>query len=207
MDTFGTEIASAVAGHLNHFARTRDFGRAVIEMLFRLDASGDERRRPDLAFVSYTRWPKSKRSAPKDGWAVVPDLAVEVVSESNTAEAIIAKVRAYFQYGVRLVWVIFPNEEVVYAYDSPRSIRVIERDDPGVDGGAVVPGFVLPLATIFDFDAEIEAPPAEVSLGGCNPPNEDWRVAPALRRRETVCLALTSEAKKPCRDSDSPCGG
>src|SRR4051794_10823344 len=83
--SYETQIASILHGLLFPYGRDHGIGQAVSEMLFRLDESGDEKRRPDLAFVSYARWPKGKRSAPKDGWAVVPDLAVEVVSDSNTA--------------------------------------------------------------------------------------------------------------------------
>jgi Uma2 family endonuclease len=149
MGTYETDVANELNGHLGHFARTNGLGKAVIEMLFRIDAARDLQRRPDVAFVSYQRWPRGRRAAPNDAWDVVPDIAVEVISPTNTATEVLVKVRDYFQAGVRLVWVVYPVEGEVYAYGSPTAIRVLQRGDE-LDGGAVLPGFRLPLATLFE---------------------------------------------------------
>jgi Uma2 family endonuclease len=45
---------------------------------------------------------------------VVPNLAVEVVSRSDSVDSIIDKVAEYFHAGVELVWVMFPSQEQVY---------------------------------------------------------------------------------------------
>ena len=149
MGTYETDIANELAYHLGHSARANGLGKTEVEMLFRLDAAGDRRRRPDVAFVSYQRWPRGRRAAPNDAWDVVPDLAVEVISPGNTAPEVLIKVREYFQAGVRLVWVVYPVEREVYAYESPTIIRVLQPGDD-LDGGAVLPGFRLPLATLFE---------------------------------------------------------
>jgi Uma2 family endonuclease len=80
---------------------------------------------------------------------VVPDLAIEVISPTNTAADVLVKVRDYFRAGVRRVWVIYPVEGEVYAYESPTVIRVLQRGDE-LDGEDVLPGFRLPLATLFE---------------------------------------------------------
>jgi Uma2 family endonuclease len=149
MGTFETDVANELNGHLWQFARTNGLGKTAVEMLFRIDVARNLQRRPDVAFVSYQRWPRGRRAAPNDAWDVVPDLAVEVISPSNTAAEILIKVHEYFRAGVRLVWVIYPVEVEVYAYESPTVIRVLQRGDE-LDGGAVLPGFRLPLATLFE---------------------------------------------------------
>ena len=53
-----------------------------------------------------------------EAWDMVPDLAVEVVSKSNTADEILAKLGDYFRTGVRLVWVVYPSVRQVYVYTS-----------------------------------------------------------------------------------------
>lgn len=156
MGTFETGIASDLHGYLWQFAKANQLGKAEVEMLFRIDATRDLQRRPDVAFVSYQRWPRGRRAAPNDAWDVVPDLAVEVISPSNTATEVLTKVHDYFQAGVRLVWVIYPRDVEVYAYESPTTIRVLQRGDD-LDGGAVLPGFRLPLATLFEEETQ---PPA-----------------------------------------------
>ncbi len=80
---------------------------------------------------------------------MIPDLAVEVISENDEAVKVIAKVREYFDAGVRAVWVIYPNVEVVHVYHAFDRIEVVTRDGT-LDGGAVVPGFRLPLAELFE---------------------------------------------------------
>jgi Uma2 family endonuclease len=149
MGTYETDVANELNGHLWQFARTNGLGKTEVEMLFRIDVARDLQRRPDVAFVSFQRWPRGRRAAPNDAWDVVPDLAVEVVSPSNTAAAVLVKVRDYFQAGVRLVWVVYPAEREVYAYESPTIIRVLQPGDD-LDGGDVLPGFRLPLATLFE---------------------------------------------------------
>jgi Uma2 family endonuclease len=158
LGSYETQIASDLAAFLIVHQHPHQTGKVATEMLFRLDASGDLKRRPDLAYVSYERWPKGKKPSPSDGWAVVPDLAVEVVSPANTATEIVKKIGHYFEAGVRLAWVIYPWEELIYVYESPRAIRVLGRDDVLL-GGDVLPGFALPLAMLFSSEDEAPAAP------------------------------------------------
>jgi Uma2 family endonuclease len=156
MGSYESDLANELAGYIfEHFARVGRLGRVEIEVLFRIDVPTDLQRRPDLAFVSYERWPRRKRPAPKDAWNVVPDLAAEVVSEHNTANQIQEKIQDYFRCGVRLVWVVYPMQQLVYVYRSPTQIVVIQRTDR-LDGGDVIPGFSLSLEALFATDDEPE---------------------------------------------------
>jgi Uma2 family endonuclease len=118
-------------------------------MLFILNVGLGLRRRPDVAFVSYQRWPRNRRVPRAEAWDVVPDLAVEVVSPSNTAEEILAKIREYFQASCLRLWVVYPAEEMVYVYQSPTQLRVLTRND-NLEGEDFLPGFRLPLAELFE---------------------------------------------------------
>lgn len=149
MGANGVRIAFKLGARVEAFAESQSVGRAVTEALFRLQSSPPINRRPDMAFVSFDRWPERRRTPTTASWNVIPDLAVEVVSPTNLAEEIPTRVREYFEAGVRLVWVIYPHESLVYAYDDPWTIRVLGRDDRLV-GGMVLPGFELPLADLFE---------------------------------------------------------
>ena len=82
-----------------------------------------------------------KRRVPRtEGWDVVPDLAVEVISESNTANAVAIKIEEYFQAGVRVVWVVLPVTKKVYVYESPTQVRILQVGDM-LEGGDLLPGF------------------------------------------------------------------
>src|SRR2546421_8965964 len=75
MSAYATWIASRLHGRLWSYAEDKGLGTSVTEMLFVLDAEHGLHRRPDVAFVSTTRWPLD-RALPETGdWDVVPDLA------------------------------------------------------------------------------------------------------------------------------------
>jgi len=141
-------IANIVCGALRNYVRQRDLGRAVMEMLFDL-APLTRQRCPDVAFISYERWPKDRKIPRTIAWAVIPDLAIEVISPSNSMQDVLEKVHEYFQAGVRLVWVVLPNEEEVYIYRSPTKIEVRTRNEE-LTGDDVLPEFRLPLADLFE---------------------------------------------------------
>ena len=154
MAAYSVWIANILLSHLGAYAISQGLGRTVCEMLFDINP-GKPQRRPDVAYVSYERWAKNRKVPVDNAWQVVPDLAVEVVSPSNTAEGVLSKVLEYFDAGVRLVWVIYPIQHLVQVFESPTLIRVVRRSEP-LDGVPVLPGFQLPLSTLFDDAATLD---------------------------------------------------
>lgn len=149
MSTLAAVLSSDLVYFLGSFARTQSLGRAVAEVLFRLPVNGNRSRRPDGAFVSYQRWPKDRPiPARGDAWEVVPNLAVEVVSPHDLVEELFTKLDEYFHAGVEQVWVAYPNHNLLQVYDSLTQVRGLTRNDT-LDGGSVLPGFQLPLASLF----------------------------------------------------------
>jgi Uma2 family endonuclease len=146
MSAYATLIASLL---LQAFAGQQKQGRAVAEMLFDFSATVGTKRRPDLAFVLYDRWPREKQVPDTEAWDVVPNLAVEVVSPSNTAREVLDKLAEYFRVGVERVWVIYPSQRQIYVYASPTSVKVLSQGDELADE-ALLPSFRLPLGTLFD---------------------------------------------------------
>jgi len=105
-------------------------------------------RMPDVAFVSWKNFPNAEM--PDDPVPeIVPDLAVEVLSPSNTAGEMSRKLREYFGAGVRLAWLIDPKAKTATAYTSPTRSTVIPASGT-LEGGKVLPGFKLPLAKLFE---------------------------------------------------------
>jgi Uma2 family endonuclease len=139
-------IAVFLATRLNVFARPRRLGVAS-------GADGTVRlfpgmvRIPDVAFISWNSLPG--RKLPKVPIPLLaPDLVVEVLSESNSKPEIDRKLREYFRAGVRLAWVIDPKKRDARVYTSARRSRRL-TEDQSLDGGSVLPGFVLPLTEVF----------------------------------------------------------
>ena len=160
MSIFATTVASRLSFELTVAARAARSGVVLVEAIFRLPLAQDRNRnrRPDLAFVSFDRWPAGKPLPHKDNaWDVVPDLAVEVISPTDFCEDVFAKVSEYFRAGVRLVWVVMPLQRKVFVFDAPDVVRLV-TDTGSLDGGSVVPGFLLPLADLLDLP-QPAAPP------------------------------------------------
>jgi len=146
-------LANSLAFLMESFARAHQVGRAVIETLFLLDSTRRLKRRPDLAFVSTRRWPLKRRIPATECWEVVPDLAVEFISETNMAAKVDKKIDEYFQSGVDAVWVVYPETRKVYVYDSPTQVRILRVGDD-LEGGAIVPGFRIAVSELFDAGVE-----------------------------------------------------
>ena len=101
-------------------------------------------RSPDLAFTARERMALDDI----DGFCdVVPDLAVEVLSPSDSKRQVLEKVGEYLDAGVRLVWVIDPRARKAVVHRSLSDVRELREDDE-LDGEEVVPGFRCRLADI-----------------------------------------------------------
>ena len=163
MAAFETVFATKLTGFLAVFLNAHRLGQLAVETLFLIDSIRETQRRPDVAYISFERWSRERRIPRTNAWAVIPDLAIEVISPSNMASDVLIKIREYFRAGVRLVWVMYPVEGQCYVYDSPRSVRILERGDT-LDGGTVLPGFQVPLSELFEEDSDeadvVAQPPA-----------------------------------------------
>ena len=76
-----------------------------------------------------------------------PDLAVEIVSPSDSMTAVEQKVELYLQNGTQLVWVINPDLRHATVHRSNGTIAVV-RSDGSLDGESVLPGFTCTLTEI-----------------------------------------------------------
>ncbi|MGH7589063.1 MAG: Uma2 family endonuclease [Gemmatimonadota bacterium] len=138
-------IAARIAGLLDSFVRQNDLGEVVTaETGFVLFDEPPTVRAPDVAFVT-----RERLTFDPDGFApLAPDLAVEIVSPSNTVSEIHHKVMDYLDAGTRLVWVVEPRTRSVTAYRSLKQIRLLTGDDE-IDGADVLPGLRLKVSELF----------------------------------------------------------
>lgn len=108
-------------------------------------------RGPSVSLIRWERFPG--RKLPVDRiWAVVPDLAVEVLSPGNTQGEMERKVVDYLGAGAGLVWIVDPatRTAVVHSAGTPVYASPSDIDANGeICGGAILPGFMLELSKIF----------------------------------------------------------
>ena len=137
------EISINVIRYLDAHVYQNKLGRLyTAETTFQV---GDRVMKPDVAFVSTAQLTGDKTK----GFAIPPDLAIEVVSPSDVQSRIATKALEYLNAGTRLVWVLEPVSQTVTVYRSETDIKTLTREDtlPGED---VVPGFVCPVAQLFE---------------------------------------------------------
>ena len=140
-------IAVALAGALRAWARPGGSGYVGVEAGFVLARDPDRVRGPDVSFVRRDRIPAG--GVPEGFWEIAPDLAVEVVSPTETADELRAKVRDFLAAGSSLVWVVYPRTREVIAHRPDGSARTLTSGEP-LEAPDVLPGFSCPIAELFD---------------------------------------------------------
>lgn len=101
---------------------------------------------PDVAFVREDRLPP--REERRGFLELAPDLAVEVVSPSDSNSEVTAKVMTYLEAGTQLVWVVEPTRRTVTVYTPDRHARLLLEHEE-IDGGNVLPDFHTPISEFF----------------------------------------------------------
>ena len=140
-------IAMRIGSRIDQYVHQNNLGAAyAAETGFKLHESPDTVRAADAAFVAQSRIPAA--GEPEGFWAIAPDLVVEVVSPSDSASMIQAKVSDWLTAGCSLVWVIYPDTQTVMVYHSTTDIRVLSAEEK-LDGGQVLPGFSCPISELF----------------------------------------------------------
>jgi len=104
-------------------------------------------RIPVVAYAAWNRFPGG-RIPVEPIPDLVPDIAVEVLSTSNTAGEMKRKRREYFGAGCKLVWIVDPAAQNVSVFTSEEESVVLD-ENAELTGGTVLPGFSLEIAKLF----------------------------------------------------------
>jgi len=136
-------IVLRLGGKLIEYVEENNLGFASTEAGHRLPSDEYNERLPDISFISGERQPVRNGVIPQ-----MPDLAVEVKSPRNTYKSLREKADYYLQNGSRMVWLIFPEKELIEVYTLDADIDILQIEDM-LDGGEVIPGFKIPLTKIF----------------------------------------------------------
>jgi Uma2 family endonuclease len=113
---------------------------------FILADNPDTVRAPDIAFVRTERLPAGE--LPLGYLRLAPDLAVEIISPSETAEDIQEKVEDYLRAGTSQVWTVYRKTRSVVIHYANGSTSVLREND-SLEGGDLIPGFSVPVAKLF----------------------------------------------------------
>ena len=103
-------LASNIIFHLMSFASQRDLGKFTVETGY---YPRDDRRTllaPDVAFISHARAPQP---FPEKFVPAMPDLAIEIMSPTDSLQEVRRKAAVYLANGTTLVWIVLPASQGV----------------------------------------------------------------------------------------------
>ena len=149
-------IAGKILVHLNPADRLGHLGLVTgADGTYILARNPDTVVVPDVGFVRWDRLPDGE--PPTRYIPVAPDLAIEVRSPTDEAADIARKLELYRRARVPLLWWVFPATRTVAVYQHGVLIAEV-GEDGALDGGDVLPGVQIPVATIFGSSSRARSP-------------------------------------------------
>ena len=137
------EIAYLLKDH-GHRTGSREF--VTTEAGYQLTTGPDTVRAPDVAVVT------AAHHADHEGeigyLPFAPDLAVEVVSPSDSFADVETKARMWLDHGAQVVWVVEPDSRRVLIYEPGRDRRNLSEDD-ALEAPKILPGFSVLVSRLF----------------------------------------------------------
>ena len=145
MPTHGiTQLEAASA--LRQFARRGGHGEVFVETGFLIARNPDTVRAPDAALVLADRLPDG--DLPRAYFPFAPDIAVEVVSPSDTPLDAHERALMWLDAGSPLVWMLFPDSRSIAVYRPDGSAATLGEDDI-LDAAPVLDGFSVKVSELF----------------------------------------------------------
>lgn len=142
-----TEEHGVIAGFLiteiGLYLRRNPIGRVGPELSVCVPTDIYNFRQPDIAFTSGTDRPISVELA----LPYMPDLAVDIKAPPDTYKFMADRAAYYVSNGSKIVWLVYPEKKLVEVLTT-KERKILSNTDI-LDGGAVLPGFQLPVSQIF----------------------------------------------------------
>ncbi|WP_041238040.1 Uma2 family endonuclease [Gloeothece citriformis] len=132
---------------LNNWNRQKKLGVVFSSSTgFKLPKGGD--RSPDAAWISLERWQSLSTTERKKFPPICPDFLIELRSQTDDLEKLREKMQEYLDNGLRLGWLIDPQNRAVEIYRLGQVVELLSSPST-VSGEDILPDFVLDLTSIF----------------------------------------------------------
>lgn len=140
-------VQAKLTTRLFSFVETHDLGVVLTETGVPMSRDPDTVRAPDVCFIARDRIPAVGLGRPY--LTVIPDLVAEIISPSDRAGEVNAKIEAWIAAGAPLVWALYPDTRTIFAHHGRDSVRVFRSGDT-LEAEPVLPGFRIPVDAIFE---------------------------------------------------------
>jgi Uma2 family endonuclease len=139
-------VAKRILIVLERYLERHPIGEAFLsDTGFVLSENPATLRGPDVSFLGAKRVEDVDPNSDIPG---APDLAVEVVSPSDSAAELTRKVNQYLKAGSHTVWVVYPDERQVLVFERSGIVRIVSEEQ-ALDAPALLPGFSVPVSSLF----------------------------------------------------------
>ena len=139
-------VIGLLAQEIGTFARPRRLGSIVLaDAYVKILGSREDVRGGDIEFYVRARVPKEQHAPATD---IAPDFVVEVLSPTDRASVVQAKVRDWMRTGVKLLWYVDPDSGVTTVYRSMTGTMVGPEEELSAED--ILPGFVLRMRDVLD---------------------------------------------------------
>ena len=105
-------------------------------------------RAPDVSWILLSRSESLTRTEQRAFSHISPDFVIELRSLSDSLADLQIKMAEYLENGLRLGWLIDPQNKQVYICRSNEPVETLE-EPATVSGNPVLPGFTLDLNSIW----------------------------------------------------------
>ncbi len=141
-----TRLAARIIYLIMQFIEENKLGGAVSGADGTYELNLYNTRIPDVAYVTAEHDQQGE-----DGFYLgAPDLAIEVVSPSNTADELQQRAGEYLSAGTGLIWIVYPDQRTIDVYRPGGERIVLSQSDQFLDGYEILPGLQLSLQRIFE---------------------------------------------------------
>ncbi|MER0441436.1 Uma2 family endonuclease [Emticicia sp. W12TSBA100-4] len=86
--------------------------------------TGIQMRRPDVAYLT-----KEQIETANKGTDVIPEFVIEIISGNDNINKVEEKIGEYYKAGIKVVWLIFPENKSVHVYTSRRDVKICIEND------------------------------------------------------------------------------
>jgi Uma2 family endonuclease len=142
---FHSAIQTYLGPLLNAFCRPKRLGRAFSELRTSYEGISTV---PDLVYFVQARIPRAADGKRLAEAYIAPDIAVEIVSPSQSVTDLLLRCLWYVANGVRIALLIDPDRQSVVLF-RPGAEPIAPRDTGTLDLGDVIPDFSLDIAEMF----------------------------------------------------------
>lgn len=139
-------LQGEIYDRVNAFARPRKLARAYTELR---TTFGGFSRVPDVSAYVWDRIPVTAEGKVADDFTLPPDIAIEIVSPTQSVNALVRRCLWYVRNSVRVALLVDPADESVLIFRAGRVPRVLRGND-AIDVDDFLPGFRLTVEELFD---------------------------------------------------------